>query len=181
MNCLLTRWMISRFEDTGKAMPPWAARHLERCAACRSFSSFSRALPSRLFGEVPASLTAAPDVHPERNPRLSETSPSSGPARFRSFFRPVPAAALVLLLVAGAFLFQGVWRGSAISAEKARAALADLKRVTAVPDDWPGIVTAAESPLERERLILENAARSAYAYLQDRLNITIERKSGRAT
>jgi hypothetical protein len=79
------------------------------------------------------------------------------------------------------FLFRGLRSGPALSVERARAAMAELRRVAAVPDDWPEVLTTAESSLERERLLLENSARSAYAFLQDRLNITIERKSSRST
>jgi len=181
MLCHLTRWLISRTADTGKKMPPWAGRHAERCEACRAFASFSRALPSRLSGEVPAFLAGIPDVRLFRTPPESIEPAAPRPSRFRSFLRPLPIAALVLALAGGVFLLRGLRSGADLTPEKARAAMAGLRRVTAIPDDWPVVLTAAESSLEQERLLLENSARSAYAFLQDRLNITVERKDSRST
>jgi len=176
MLCHLTRWLISRTADTGKKMPTWAVRHAERCEACRSYASFAGSLPSRLPGELPSFLAGVPAVHPNRNFSASGEPAAPRPYRFRSFLRPLPVAALVLALAGGVFLFRGLRSGSVFTPEKARAAMTELRRVTAIPEDWPVVLTAAESSLERERLVLENSARSAYAFLQDRLNITIERK-----
>ena len=55
-------------------------------------------------------------------------------------------------------------------------ALAALKTVTAAPDEFQGMVREAESPLARERQILEHSVASAVEYLQARLNIKIERR-----
>ncbi len=181
MLCHLTRRLISRTADTGKKMPHWAARHAAQCEACRAYAAFAGSLPSRLSGEVPAFLAGLPDVRPHRTVPESVEPAVARSSRLRSFLRPLPVATLVLALAGGIFLFRGLRSGPALSVERARATMAELRRVAAVPDDWPVALTAAESSLERERILLENSARSAYAFLQDRLNITIERKSSRST
>ncbi|MBN1940004.1 MAG: hypothetical protein JW843_10480 [Candidatus Aminicenantes bacterium] len=176
MLCPLTRWFISRFEDTGKAIPPWVVRHVGRCASCRSFAAFSDSLPARFCGERSSLLDDVPDAPPRRNVPHSRKPDLARRSRFRSVLRPVPAAALVLILAAGVFLLRGILSGPPLTAERAKAALADLRKAAAVTREWPGFVRTAESSLDQERIVLENAARSAYAFLQDRLNLTIERK-----
>lgn len=183
MLCPLTRWLISREADTGRKMPGWAARHAGRCEACRAFAAFAESLPARLSEEVPAHLDAVPGVVARRNPSESIAAPNDRRPGHRFFLRPVPVAGLVLALALGAgiFLVVGVRRGPTFKAEEARAAFDELKKMTAVSEEWPGIVAAAESSLDKERLILEKAARSAYTRLQDRLNITIERRDAKAS
>lgn len=176
MLCPLIRWLISRKTDTGVKMPEWGARHVERCESCRAYAAFSESLPDRLSEEVSAHLAAVPGVDARRIPFESVVSPAGRRAGRRHFLRPFPVAAIVLTLGAAVVLIVGVRRGPTSAADEARAALAGLKRMTTVTGEWPGIIATAESSLEKERLILEKAARSACAYLQDRLNISIERK-----
>lgn len=183
MLCPLIRWLISRKADTGKAMPGWAARHAGRCEACRDFAAFAESLPARLSEDVAAHLAAVPGSVARKNLSESIVSPAERRAGHRFFLRPVPAAVLIaaLFLGTGLFLILGVRRGPTYSAEEARAAFAGLKRMTTVTEEWPGVVAAFESSLDKERLILEKAARSAYTRLQDRLKITIERKDAKAS
>jgi len=185
MLCPLIRWLISREADTGKKTPGWAVRHAGRCESCRAFAAFAESLPARLSEEVPAHLAAASGVNARRNPSALIAPVTDRRAGHRFFLRPVPVAGLVLVLAlalgTGIFLVVGIRRGPAYKAEEARAAFAELKRMTAVTEEWPRIVAAAETSLDKERLILEKAARSAYSRLQDRLNITIGRKETKAS
>jgi len=183
MICLWTRWLISRSHDLGKPLPGFAARHAESCRRCREYARFCGTLPSRLSESLPARLDRAPASSPFRIPRVTEESEnrrSGGPGR-RVFLRPVLVAAAVLALAAGAFLFLRIANGPSMSAERAKAALEDLRKVTAAPGEWPSAVTTAESTLDKERRLIENAAKSAFDYLQNRLNITIVRADRQST
>ena len=180
MMCPLTRWLISRSLDTGKKMPGFAARHAQRCGACREYARFAESLPARFSGELPSLLADVPEAPPLALPSESKEerfirSPRMG---IRRFIRPVPVAALALFLVAGIFLFRQIVGGPGI---KPGATLADLKSLITIPRDVQAAAVQAESPLVQERLLLEKSVLSAFEYLQARLNIKIERKDSRST
>lgn len=179
MFCKMTRWLVSRGEDRGKKTPRFALRHAERCGACREYARFAASLPSRLSGERPAFLAPVPDfplneakwVEDGADRRKRETLGR------RLVLHPIPAAAAALVVVAGTLvLFQVARREPTPAHEERAAALAALKSLTAAPDGFQGVVTEAESPLARERQILEKSVVSAVEYLQARLNIRIERR-----
>jgi hypothetical protein len=73
-------------------------------------------------------------------------------------------------------LTQFVLREPGLSLADRQAALAALKSVTAAPGDLGGAVVEVESSLDREREILETSILSALEYLQERLNIKVERR-----
>jgi hypothetical protein len=185
MLCTLSRWMISRAEDTGKKMPRFIERHIVRCGACGEFARASASLSSRLKEERAAWLAKVPDFptglasDPETpTPRTQAVEAVRTRARrFRPALRPLPVAATVLVVVAAALvLLQVVPKGSPPSAQDRAAARAAIKTITAAPAGLQGVMGEAESSLEREGRILEESLSSAFEYLQARLNIKIERK-----
>lgn len=185
MFCNLTRWLISRAEDQGKKLPRFAERHAARCGACREYTRFAASLSSRLSGETPAFLAKAPDVRLGPDIAVAPASPAHervdkgwrGLRRPRLILRPLPVAAAVLFVVAGALvLFRVVLREPSPSPQERAAALAAFKSITAVPNGFQGIFIEAESSLANERAILEKSVLSAVEYLQARLNIRIERR-----
>jgi len=179
MLCKLTRWLISREVDRGIKTPRFALRHGERCGACRAYARFAASLPSRFAGERPAFLASVPDF-PLNEARWAEDGgvrEKRGILPRRLVLHPFPAAAAAILVVAGVLvLFQVVLREAGPSTQDEAAALAALKTVTAAPDEFQGMVGKVESPLAKERQILEQSVASAVEYLQARLNIKIERK-----
>jgi len=181
MWCSLSRWMISRAEDTGKKLPAIAERHVGRCGVCAGFARSSASLSSRLRMERSAWLAKAPDFAVELGPKAARVPASEAAARTprRSWLslRPLPVAAAALVLLAGALvLSQLVLKTPAPTAEERASALAALRTITAAPQGLQGVIEEAGSPLERERLILEKSVSSAVEYLQARLNIRIERR-----
>lgn len=179
MFCDLTRWLISRAEDRGKGMPRFAERHAARCGACREYALFSASLSSRLSGETPAFLAKAPNSPSDPAAWATEgTGRGTGsPFRRRFVLRPFPAAAAVLVVAASALiLFLVVRPGPGLTSAEKHAVIASLKSVAAAPAEFRMAVAEAESPLARERQILERSVASAVEYLQVRLNIKIERK-----
>jgi hypothetical protein len=185
MGCKLSRWMISRAEDTGKKLPRFAERHIGRCRACGEFARFSASLSSRLRDDRSAWLAQVPDCplsfDAEAGPATAGSRVAAaerpGSRRLRFGFRPLPVAAAALVVVVAALvLFQVIPREPALSAEDRAAARAAIASLQAAPETLQGMIGEAESSLENERLILERSLSSAVEYLQARLNIKIERK-----
>jgi hypothetical protein len=186
MLCTLSRWMISRVEDTGKKLPPVVARHVRRCGACGAYARASASLSSRLKAERSAWLAKVPDFPAdlELEREASTSGPRNlvaGPAKPRRpwlALRPLPVAASVIVLAAaGLILFRVIPREPAPSAEDRVAARAAIRVLTSAPQGLRGVVGGAESSLDKERQILERSVASAFDYLQARLNIKIERRT----
>jgi hypothetical protein len=179
MLCRIARWAISRAEDRAARPPRWAARHVARCGACRDYARFAASLKGRLSAEKDAFLRAVPDFPVDAQSwgrAEAERKDSVRPFR-RPVLRPWPAAAAGLAVLAAALvLWQVVLKEPGPSPEDRAAALAALKSVVTAADEFPGVVTEAESSLERERRILERSVASAAEYLQARLNIRIVRR-----
>jgi hypothetical protein len=187
MLCMLSRWMVSRAEDTGKKLPRFAERHVKRCGACREFARFSASLSTGLRAERAAFLDGVPEfsvpvLSPAEAPateRGNVVGADRRPGRPWPFLRPLPAAALAVLLIAvGAFVIFRIGRHEPeFSAQDRAAAMAALKSVSSAPGELGGVVSEAESSLDKERQILERSIASAAEYLQARLNIKIERRN----
>ena len=185
MLCALSRWMVSRSEDTGKKLPRMVERHVGRCPACGAFVRASMAVASRLRSERAAYLAQAPDfaveldaaalrTRPDR--RGVEAAPKRSP-RFLFGLRPLPVAAAALLLVVAAVIIFRTGRPTpSLNPQDLAAARATIKSLTSAPAELRGVVGEAESSLDKERRVLERSLASAADYLQARLNIKIERK-----
>jgi hypothetical protein len=187
MLCKISRWMVSRAEDTGKKLPRFAVRHAERCGACREFARSSASLSTELRVEKAAFLDGVPEfsvraLAPTEVPATERGNVSGAdrrPGRPWPFLRPLPAAALAVLFIAvGAFVVIRIGRrGPELSAQDRAAAMAAIKSVSSAPGELGGVVGEAESSLDKERQILERSIASAAEYLQARLNIKIERRN----
>jgi hypothetical protein len=180
MFCHLTRWMISRAADSGKKTSRFADRHAARCRACGDYARFTQSLPAQFAGETPAFLAEVPDFPLDSTRTPAESSGNAREARSgrRSFLRPLPIAAALGVIVSGLVLYRVVLYETPLTITDHKAAIAGLKSVTAFPDEFQGAVAQAESPLVRERFILEKSVRSAIEYFQARLNIRIAKKQG---
>jgi hypothetical protein len=181
MMCALCRWRISRAEDTGRPLGRFAARHVRRCRRCGDYARSVASIASRLRAERPAWLAAAPEFEVDLQAGSAGIAPSPAAARAprRSWLglRPLPVAAAVLAVVAGALvLYQVVLREPAPTGEERTTALATLRTIAAAPAEVKSAIKKAESPLDRERRVLGESVASAVEYLQARLNIKIERR-----
>jgi hypothetical protein len=178
MLCALSRWMISRAADTGKALPRSVERHTGRCRACGEYARFAASLKDRFDGEREAFLTAVPGF--PLNKAAWDVASTPTAERFslgrRFALRPLPAAAGVLIIAAAVLLFLVVLREPAPRPDDRAAAQAALKSLFAAPDELKGALSGAESSLEQERRVLEESIATAAEYIQARLNIRIERR-----
>jgi len=179
MLCRIVRWEISRSEDRAARPPRWVERHVARCGPCRDYARFAASLKGRLAAEKDAFLQAVPEVPAcaEAWDRAEAGGKERVPGRRVFFLRPLPAAATGLAVLAAALvLWQVVLKEPGPSAGDRAAALAALKSVVTAADGFPGVVTEAESSLDRERRIIESSLASAAEYLQARLNVKIVRR-----
>jgi hypothetical protein len=180
MICRIVRWTVSRADDRGQTPPRWAARHAERCPACREQARFMASLRERLAAERPAFLAAVPEF--ALNEAAWDRAESRDGARDvfgrRPFLRPLPAAAGALIVVAAAafLVFRPGPRTTSPGPADRAAARAALKSLAAAPEGLGGALTEAESSLENEKRVLERSVVSAVEYLQARLNIKVERR-----
>ena len=186
MLCRISRWMISRSQDTGKRMPRAIERHVGRCRECGAFARASMTLASRLRSERAAFLDKVPDfpvdlgadrVALATEPRTAERI-SLAPRRLVFGLRPLPAAAAALILVAvSGIVVARATRRPAANPQDVIAAKAALKSLATAPEGIPGVLGQAESSLDKERRVLERSLVAAADYLQSLLNIRIERKN----
>lgn len=181
MLCRLSRWMISRSQDTGTKLPRAIERHVGRCRDCGAFARASMSLASRLKSERAAFLAKVPefslDLDVDRV-SLRPEAPARAPRRLVFGLRPLPAAAAALVVVAaGVLVFQATRRPTPAAPQDLAAARATLKSLTAAPAGLPGALGAAESSLDKERQVVERSLMAAADYVQARLNIKIERKA----
>jgi hypothetical protein len=186
MLCTLSRWMISRAEDTGKRLPRVVERHVGRCRACGAFARASMTLAARLRAERSDVLAKVPEFSVDLGPDAAAPAPEArglaaarrASPRFLFGLRPLPAAAaaLIVVAVAGIVIFQAFRREPAAAPQDLAAARAAIKSLAAAPEELQGVVGGAESALDKERRILEKSVVSAVDYLQARLNIKIERR-----
>jgi hypothetical protein len=185
MLCKFSRWMISRAEDTGKALPGIAERHVRHCRACGEYVRTLASLSTRLRAERSAWLAGVPDFELGPWPAAAVSpvidAAARTPRRPRWGLQPLPVAAAILVVVAGALvLFQVVLRTPRPSVEEHAAALTALRTISAAPTEIGVALRDVESPLDQERQILERSLVSAANYLQARLNIKIERREPQA-
>jgi hypothetical protein len=179
MLCRIARWAISRAEERTARPPRWIERHIARCGPCREYARFAASLKGRLSAEKDVFLRAVPEFPVDTRTWVpTETGGKDGVPRIRRFvLRPLPAAAAGFAVLAAALvLWQVVVKEPGPSLEDCAAGLAALKSVATAADEFPGVVTEAESSLERDRQILEKSVASAVEYLEARLNIRIVRR-----
>jgi hypothetical protein len=181
MLCALCRWQISRAEDTGRPLAPFAARHVRRCRRCGDYARSIASIASRLRAGRPDFLAAAPEIAVDLASGCADIPAAQkaarAPRRSWSGLRPWPVAAAVLAVVAAALvLFRVVPREPGPAAGERMAALAALRTIASAPGEISGALQEAESPLDRERRVLERSVASAVEFLQARLNIKIERR-----
>lgn len=179
MLCHLARRAISGAEDRKGALPRWAGRHIGRCEACRDYARFAASLGTRLAGDRAAFLAAVPEF-PLKEVAANEAAIGRKeriPLGRRLVLHPLPAAAGLLAVAAAAFfVLRPVPREPALTAEAQAAARSAFESIVAAPNGFRGVLSGAESSLEKEKRIWENSVVSAVEYLQARLNIRIERR-----
>ena len=162
MLCALTRWLISRREDTGRRLPAWAEGHLRGCPSC---GEFARLVSS--WGERSAELLAFDPADLARTGRILSRSAAGeelrpGAAKERKW---MPVAAL-------AFVFAAVILGAIWLALPRTPAPPSLKRIID-PEELIALreeVATVESPLRQEMDRLEQNLDAAINFLISRLD-----------
>jgi hypothetical protein len=162
MLCGLTQWVLSRRMDTGKSLPFWADRHLERCRTCQNFRELGRSLEA--FAEIPGRIPLDDELNQRILDRFDNLSSSPVERPFsRSFGRkPVLiAASLVFVLVLGMVWLSGPFRSRSL-------ALGGFKDVDLSPIRQ--MILEMETPYEDERSTINQGLETMGAKIKEFFN-----------
>ena len=162
MLCALTKWLISRREDTGRRLPSWAEGHLRRCPSCLEFA---RLVSS--WGEQRADLRTFDQADTARGRRIRFRSaageqPQPGHGQIRRWM-PVAALAAVFAAVMLGVLWLALPRTQPLPSLEQ---IIDLEKVSALQEE----ITTVENPLRQEMDGLEQKLDAAINFLISRLD-----------
>ena len=170
MKCLITQWIIDRYEESGRPLPGSAEKHIETCDACRAYMNTGRLLSISGTG-------AGPDVPglDALNEKIFDRIRESGSERQRRktpgfrFGFAAAATLMVVVISTGIFLVRDRKGTPAkpapvihITFEK----IADMK-------DLNGLLARVESPMIREAEVLKDSFNSARNYLRSVMDFSI--------
>jgi hypothetical protein len=162
MLCALTKWLISRREDTGRPLPAWAEGHLHRCPSC---GEFARLVSS--WAEQKSDWRALDLGEMARGRRIFFRPPAEEAPRLRAALarRRVPAAALAMVFAA--VLLGALWLAwPRTPALPSLDELIDPKKVGALREE----IATVENPLRQEMDGLEQELSGAINFLVSRLD-----------
>lgn len=162
MLCAMTKWLISRREDTGQDLPPWAESHLRRCPSCREFAGLVSS-----WEEQRADLRVFDQADSARSRRI-RFRPAAGEEPRRKTaaarrWRPVPALAIIFAAVILGALWLALPRTPALPSLDR---IIDPEKMSALREE----VAAVDSPLRQEMDGLERQLNAAITYLVSRLD-----------
>jgi len=152
MLCALTKWLISRREDTGRPLPAWAEGHLRRCPSCGEFARLVSSWAEQRSGWRALDLIRPPA---EEAPRFRAVL-----ARHR-----VPTAALAMVFAA--VLLGALWLAwPRTPALPSLDELIDRQKVSLLREE----IATVENPLLQEMDGLEQELSGAINFLVSRLD-----------
>lgn len=175
MFCFIYKWMISWALDSGKGLPGAANRHIDRCSDCREFARLSGFLATRLTQDAPGFLQSGHETSDMLNIKITSALDTKTPTqltrrqRFNFIPKPALAAALLVLAVAIAVLFQVIPFTTPTPGERP---INDLSESVTVKNPLQ-IIEKVESPIESEMRSLGRSVNSAAKFLISRLDIKI--------
>jgi len=152
MVCALTKWLISRREDTGRVLPAWAEGHLRGCPSCGEFARLVSSWAEQRSDWRALDLSRPPA---EESPRLRAVL-----AR-----RRVPAAALAMVFAA--VLLGALWLAwPRTPGLPSLDELIDRQKVSLLREE----IATVENPLRQEMDGLEQELSGAINFLISRLD-----------
>lgn len=162
MLCALTKWLISRREDTGKILPSWAEGHLRRCPCCLEFA---RRVSS--WREQSADLRSFDQADIARSRRIL-SRPAAGEELQRGTAqgrKRIPAAAFAVVFAA--VMLGVIWLAlPRTPALPSLDRIIDPEKVSALREE----IATVESPLRQEMDGLEQKLDAAISFLISRLD-----------
>jgi hypothetical protein len=164
---MIYKWFISGSMDTGKRIPRFVFRHVNRCTSCKQFADSTAALNERLLRDADEILGHTPSHLGETV--LSGLNRPPVPVRNNSFkprrlvFRPVLTGVLALLLIV-----VGVWWFTAPGEPPASGKQVS---VTQVPDNIG--ITLPETPLQDLAAVVESPLQNELRSLKEAMHSTV--------
>jgi hypothetical protein len=174
MFCFIYKWIISWALDSGKGLPGIVNRHIGRCSNCREFARVSGLLATRLTRDAPGFLQRNHDTYDTLNIKITSALDTKSPQltlrrRFNFMPRPALAAALVVLTVAIAVIFQVIPFNAPGPGENS---IDDLSDSIIVKNPLQ-VIEQVESPIESEIRSLGQSINSAAEFLVSCLDVKI--------
>ena len=174
MFCFIYKWIISWALDSGKGLPGAANHHIGRCSGCREYTRLSGLLATRLSQDAPGFLQRGHDSYDTLNIKITSALDAKSPPQLtpmrRFYFMPKPAlaAALVVLAVAIAVIFQVIPFTAPGTGERS---INDLSE--SIVKNPLKVIEQVESPIESEIRSLGQSINSAAKFLVSRLDVKI--------
>ena len=171
MFCFLYKWMISWRLDSGKALPGFINRHINRCGTCREFARVSASLGSRLVEDAGKFLQPPGNALEEKIISALDTNPLPRFTSGRKFsFRPIPALAAAMVVVV---VIIGIYiQISSPSPVNDNIFQVDLSETVFVKNPLE-VIEQVESPIESEMNSLGQSIHSAAKSLVSSLDFKI--------
>lgn len=163
MKCFISKIIIDSREETGRKLPGFVSKHLEKCRDCRAYRNLGKQLSSVDPYSTISDLSMA-DLNRKIVSELHSNN-TKGKDRFRRrIFSPVPVAAALffIILSLGIFLFQNLDEPSKTFDSNLMAGFETPKNIKGLND----LFTKVESPIVKEAEELRRSLNSAGKYLR---------------
>ncbi|MEN8223711.1 MAG: hypothetical protein ABFR36_10725, partial [Acidobacteriota bacterium] len=149
-------------EESGKKLPGFVTKHLEKCSDCRSYRGLSLQLSSvNPYNDISDQSMA--DLNRKISANLFNNKSEENKLR-TGLFSPVPLVALFFIMIfsIGVLLFQGINKPSKNGEVK------PLIKLTAARDikDLNDLFSKVENPIKKEAEELKRSVNSAGEYLK---------------
>lgn len=175
MFCFIYKWIISWTLDSGKVPPGIVNRHIDRCGSCREFARLSGLLAARLTQDAPGFLQRSHDTYDSLHIKINSTLDTNSPTqltrgrRFNFMPKPALAAALVVLAVAIAVIFQVIPFTAPGPGERSINGFSE----SVIVKNPLQVIQQVESPIESEMRSLVQSINSAAKFLVSCLDVKI--------
>lgn len=175
MFCFIYKWIISWALDSGKGLPGAVNSHIDRCSSCREFVRLYGFLAARLIQDAPGFLQSGHDTPNMLNIKITSALDTKTPTqlprrpRFNFMLKPALAAALLVLVVTIAVIFQVIPFTAPSPGERP---INDLSKSVTIKNPLQ-VIQQVESPIESEMRSLGQSINSAAKFLISRLDIKI--------
>jgi hypothetical protein len=175
MRCGIAKWLVSAARDRRRDLPRPVKRHVERCASCREFARFTRAVSEAAGRDARAFLEKVPAPETggflDRSPARKKPAPAF-PREARRPWVPASVAAAGLVLAALLILRPA---GEKPTPDE----VAEFKKLAFAGGAVMNLAAEAQSPLDREYESLKKSVDSACQTVLASLDFKIEPEAPR--
>ena len=173
MICYLTKWYISREQDTGRNIPGMVRRHIDRCDSCQEYARFTQGLSERAKSDASSLIAETPEEVMERiKIKAAEGVVPTRKHYSRRWLVPATSGAIAVILIAVILIFQPFQPSSQdLTGERSQI----LRALTLSEIDLRAYTGYIDSPFEKEWEGLKKAVLTSKDKLISHLSLRIAR------